>query len=172
MASNLPGWTVENIYLDNLRVSAANTQLVAAMNRGTALVTFTGHSGPSQWTFPSVFSTGTASGLTNAGKPFVVVQWGCWDNYYVDPRYNYLAQAFLLSGDRGAAATLGAVTRSDSRAEEALNQLFTPRLLTPGMTIGQALQFAKAELAAVNPSLLDVLYGYTIMGDPALVIQP
>jgi hypothetical protein len=44
-----------------------------------------------------LFDTNAAANLTNAGKPFVVVQWGCWNNYYNNPEYTYLAQSFLLS---------------------------------------------------------------------------
>ena len=40
------------------------------------------------------------------------------------------------------------------------------------MTIGQAVQDAKIQLGASHPELLDVLLGWSLMGDPALVIQP
>ncbi|MBI5963814.1 MAG: hypothetical protein HY863_10100, partial [Chloroflexi bacterium] len=173
ISSSLPSdWTVENIHLDDMIVSAARSQLIAAMNRGTALVTFTGHSGPQEWTFSNLFNIQNAASLTNAGRPFVVAQWGCWNNYYVDPIYNYLVQSFLLSGDRGAAAVLGATTLADSNSEQLLGQLLTPRLTQPGLSLGQALQFSKSELAQTHPELLDVLLGWSLMGDPALVIQP
>jgi fimbrial isopeptide formation D2 family protein len=173
MAADLPlDWVNENIYLDDVGVSAAKSQLLAAMNRGTALVTFTGHSGPMTWTFSSLFNTQDAAALTNAGRPFVVVQWGCWNTYYVDPSNNYLVHKFLFSGDRGAAAVLGASTLTDSSSEALLGQLLMPRMVTPGMSMGQALRDAKLELALTHPELLDVLLGWSLMGDPALVIQP
>jgi hypothetical protein len=53
-----------------------------------------------------------------------------------------------------------------------LGQLLTPRLVTPGQTLGAALRDAKNELAQTHPELLDVLLGWSLMGDPALVIQP
>jgi hypothetical protein len=172
-AASLPaGWTTQNISLDDLTVTAAQTQLVAAMNSGTALVTFTGHSGPTSWTFSNLFNTKTAAALTNAGRPFVVVQWGCWNTYHIDPVNNYLVQSFLFSGDKGAAAVLGASTLTDSESEDLLGQLLTPRLVTPGLSIGQALLQAKTELAQSHPDLLDVLLGWSIMGDPALIIEP
>jgi hypothetical protein len=172
-ASNLPaGWTVENISLDDQSVTAAQAQLIAAMNRGTALVTFTGHSSPTTWAFSSLFNTKKAAALTNAGKPFVVVQWGCWNTYHIDPVNNYLVQSFLFSGDQGAAAVLGASTLTDSESEDLLGQLLTPRLVTPGLSIGQALFQAKVELAKSHPDLLDVLLGWSLMGDPALVVEP
>ena len=110
--------------------------------------------------------------MTNAGKPFVAVQWGCWNTYYVDPVNNYLVQKLMFSGDRGAAAVLGASTLTDSGSEELLGELLTPRMVTAGMTIGQALQDAKHELAQTHPELSDVLLGWSLMGDPALVIEP
>ena len=80
----------------------------------------------------------------------MVVQWGCWNTYYVDPVNNYLVQSFLFSGDQGAAAVLGASTLTDSYSEELLGGLLTPRLVTPGMPMGQALLDAKAELAGTS----------------------
>ncbi len=173
ISSGLPaGWSAENIHLDDVSVSTAQAQLIAAMNRGTALVTFTGHSGPQAWTFSGLFNINHAKTLTNVGKPFVVVQWGCWNTYYVDPVYTYMVQSFLFSGDRGAAAVLGASTLVDSDSETLLGQLLTPRLVTPGQTLGAALRDVKLELARTHPDLLDVLLGWSLMGDPALVIQP
>jgi hypothetical protein len=165
-------WAEQNIALDDISVTAARTQLLAAMNGGTALVTFTGHSGPDSWAMNDLFDTSDAANLTNAGKPFVVVQWGCWTNYYNDPEYTFLAQSFLLSGDRGAAAVLGATTLVDSSSEQLLGELLTPRMTTPGTTIGQAVQDAKNELAQTHPGLLDVQLGWSLMGDPALVVAP
>ena len=85
---------------------------------------------------------------------------------------NYLVQSFLFSGDRGAAAVLGASTLTDSASEALLGKLLMPRLVTPGMSMGQALQDAKHELALTHPELLDVLLCWSLMGDPALVIEP
>lgn len=173
MSAGLPAdWSSQGIHLDELDVATARQQLIAAMNNGTALVNFTGHSGPTSWTFSNLFNTANAAALTNAGRPFVVVQWGCWNTYYVDPINNHLVQSFLFSGDKGAAAVLGASTLTDSQSEKLLGEYLAPRLTTPGKPIGLALQEAKDELAQSSPELMDVLLGWTLMGDPALVIEP
>ena len=78
----------------------------------------------------------------------------------------------MVCGDRGAAAAMGASTMVDSRSEHMLGVLLTPHLATPGMTIGQAVRDAKLELAGAHPELLDVLPCWSLMGDPALVIEP
>jgi hypothetical protein len=46
-----------------------------------------------------------------------------------------------------------------------------PLLTQPGMTIGEAMQQAKAEMAAASTAQRDVLLGWTILGDPTLVID-
>lgn len=173
ISSSLPaGWSVQQINMDDMSVSIAQKQLIAALNKGVALVNYTGHSAPTVWSFSRLFQPQNAEALTNVGRPFVVVQWGCFNTYYVDPLNKTLVQSFLFSGDRGAVAIMGASTRTDSSSEEALGVLITPRLVAPGMTIGQAMQDAKFELAQEHPELLDVILGWTLMGDPALVIQP
>lgn len=173
MSTSLPSdWNVENIHLDTQSVTSAQTQLLSAMNRGTALVNYTGHSGAFLWTSSGLFGTKNAASLTNAGRPFVVIQWGCWNTYYVEPRYTYLVQSLLFSGDQGAAAVLGASTLTDAYSEELLGRLLMPRLVNPGTTMGQALLDAKQALAQTHPEMLDVILGWTLMGDPALVVEP
>jgi hypothetical protein len=173
LAAGLPaGWQSESIHLDDTVLATARERLIAAMNLGSAMVTFTGHSGPVKWTFSGLFDTTDAAALTNAGRPFVVVQWGCWNTYYVDPVNNYLVQSFLFSGDQGAVAVLGASTLTDSASERLLGGLLVPRMAIPGTPIGQAVQDAKRQLAGDHPGLVDVLLGWSLMGDPTLVVDP
>jgi hypothetical protein len=173
IASKLPNdWLVENLALESLDVTTARTRLLAAMNRGTALVNFTGHSGAADWTISGLFNQADIAKLTNAGRPFVVVQWGCWNTYYVYPNYNFLVQSFLFTGDNGAAAVLGATSLSTVTSEQLLGEILAQKLAVPGMTLGQAVQDAKIKLSGTNPEMLDVLLGWSLMGDPALVLMP
>ncbi len=102
----------------------------------------------------------------------MVTQWGCWNTYFVTPKYNTLGDKFLLSGEQGAAAVLGAATLSFTESERELATRVFSRLFQSGMTLGEAVQQAKAELARVNPNLLDVLIGWTLLGDPLIRLQP
>jgi hypothetical protein len=173
LSTKLPAsWSVQSIHLDTTTLANAQKQLIAAMNQGTSMVTYTGHSGSTAWSSSNLFTTAKAAALTNAGKPFMLVQWGCWNTYYVEPVNNGLVSSFLFSGDKGAAAILGAVTLTEIESEQLLGEVLTPRLVKPGMTVGQAVQDAKAELAQTHPDLIDVMLGWTLMGDPALVIEP
>lgn len=171
--SRLPaGWTAASAYLDALGVAGARAALVGAVEQGAALTSFVGHSGPTIWTFSGLFDANDAAALANTGRPTVVSQWGCWNTYYVSPTSNTMSHKLLLSGDRGAAAVLGASTLTQVESDVALGALLSPRLVEPGATIGKAIVAAKRELAATQPGLADVLVGWTVLGDPALAIDP
>jgi len=163
---------VSRAYMDALGLAGARAALKAQMNQGGAFVGFLGHSSYARWSFAGLFTTADAAALTNSGRPNVVNQFGCWNNYFVEPTYNTLGHVLLLSGDRGAAATLGMATLSDVSTEGLLGPILTPRLLRPGTPIGQALVEAKAEVARIAPNRPDVQVGMTLLGDPELVLVP
>jgi hypothetical protein len=166
------GWTISTAHLDELGLEGAKAAIVAGINRGTAMTTYVGHSDDWVWSWPALFTDADALALQNAGRPTVVTQWGCWNAYYVQPEWDTLADVFLLSGPQGAAAVLGAVAMSSDDSEKALGDLLTPRLAASGTTVGMALLQAKAELAATHAGMKDVLLGWTLLGDPALVVEP
>jgi DNA gyrase inhibitor GyrI len=166
------GWLQYRAYIDRSGVAGARQELISRLNEGVALTSFVGHSGPTAWTFSNLFSANDASGLGNAGAPTVVTQWGCWNAYFVEPRFDTLGHAFLASGDRGAAAVLGSATLLDTASAERLTQELAPRLAMPGTRIGDAVLEAKRALGSVVPRPLDALLGWTLLGDPTLVIEP
>jgi len=163
-------WSVDRVHLDDLAVNSARQEILDRLEEGVALTSFVGHSGPNSWTFDGLFTAADAAALNNAGRPTVVTQWGCWNTYYVDPEVNTLAHAFLLHSGGGAAAVLGATTITESSSEEALGAALMEKLADQGLTIGEAIQAAKEELATRAPGRLDVLLGWTLLGDPALTV--
>ncbi len=169
MAAMLPpSWTVTRAYLDELAVAEARELLLTAMNGGTGLVSYFGHSGPTVWSFDGLFASSDVDALENDGEPWVVTQWGCWNTYHVPPSYDTLGHRLLLGGEHGAAAVLGAATLTDARSERALGRRIYRHLTEPGTTLGEAIRRAKAEMAATEPDRLDVLLGWTLLGDPTL----
>ena len=168
-----PKWNVSRAYLDGaLGLDGAREGLLRALDEGVAIASYFGHSGPREWSFEHLFDTLDAGTLGNMGRPTVVTQWGCWNTYFVEPREDTLGHRWLLSGDRGAAAVLGATTLTGASSESAVSRLFYPRMLTPGMTLGDAILGAKKELAKTQPDALDVLLGWTLLGDPLLLVEP
>ena len=170
----LPGdWSVQKAYIDSSDVGGARATLIGAINQGVALTAFVGHSGPSSWTFDELFSADDAGNLRNAGAPTVVAQWGCWNTYYVSPFANGLGHSFMLSGDRGAAAVLGASTLTEAEHEtEFGKRLFSAGGLVDGrVTVGEAIMGAKRDIAQDHPDWLDVLRGWQLLGDPLMRID-
>ena len=164
-------WATTRAYLDDMPVAAARAALMAGINDGAALTSFVGHSGPTRWTYKGLFSTADVPLLTNEGRPTVAVQWGCWNTYYVNPTSESLATMMLLTPGKGAAAMLGATTLTRDVAENALGRLLLPLVVQPGVTLGDAVVRAKRELGRTQPGMADVLYGWNLLGDPALVVS-
>jgi hypothetical protein len=107
--------------------------------------------------------------LTNVNAPTAVMQMGCWNTYFVFPQYKTLAQRFLFSNDAGAALVMGATTLSSVDSEQLLGEALVPKLTDPSTTVGEAMLSAKRELPA---DLTDVILGWTLLGDPAAMVQP
>jgi hypothetical protein len=173
--NSLPkGWSVERAYLDHGGVGAARSTLLNALNQGSRLASYVGHSSAWDWTWQKLFRYNDPANLTNVGLPSLVTQWGCNTTYFVEPAYNTMAHTFMLAnspaGPTGAAAVLGASGFTLADAERDLGVLLMPKLVEPGKTVGQALLEAKQELALTHPEYTDVLLGYIILGDAALVL--
>jgi len=180
--ADLPAaWEITRAYVDDIGIEGARSALIGdgaevpgALNEGVALTAFFGHSYDSGWTFDGLFTANDAVALTNADRPTVVTQMGCWNTYYVNPEADTLAHRFLLSGNRGAAAVLGPSTLTEAGHErEMAKRLFEiDGLLEGDIPIGQAMLEAKRILAEEHPDWHDVILGWQHLGDPLLLIDP
>jgi hypothetical protein len=166
------GWTVEHADIETLGVPVARAKVIDSLNNGVAFAQYFGHSSYNVWSFSILFASPHAMRLQNAGRPAVVAQWGCWNTYYVHPTINTLGHALMVGGEQGAAAVLGATALTDSESDIALGERYLPRIVQPGATIGDALLAAKRDLAQQHPEMRDVIIGWTILGDPALIVEP
>jgi hypothetical protein len=166
-------WTTSKAYLAKFPTAAdARAALVASINAGAALTGYFGHSGPSAWTFSGLFRNVDAINLTNVGSPTVVMQWGCWNTYHVQPQFNTLGHNWLVAGYQGAAAVLGSSTLVEDSHARALAAFLAPLIAEPGLPIGLAMAEAKHQLAARRGGVEDVQLGWSLLGDPALVVTP
>ena len=175
LAARLPaGWQIERAYMQELGVSAAKDALVGAIEGGRALTSYVGHSGPTVWSFSGLLTAAEAAALDNPGRPTVVTQWGCWTTYHVSPQWETMGHRFLTPAGRGAAAVLGSTTLTTANGERALGERIFHYLGQPGMTLGRAIVSAKENLAAEGDpaDFREVLLGWTLLGDPTLVMTP
>ncbi len=167
-----PTWTETRAYVDDLSLVGARQQLLGAFDQGAAVVSYVGHSGPTAWSFSGLFTAADSDALTNFGQPAAVVQWGCWNTYHVAPQYDTLAHRLLLAGPQGAAAVVGSATLTKTTSDQLLGPALLARMMEPGRTIGEAIVLAKQTVATQAGDRRDVLLGWTLLGDPALVVNP
>lgn len=173
MRALLPaGWQIEPAYMDDLGLAGARDKLFQEVADGVALTSYFGHSGLTAWSFQGLFRASDVAQLDNPGRPTLVTQWGCWNTYHVAPTYDTLGHRLMLEPDRGAAAVLGAATLTEAPVERRLGRQLFARLGVPGVRLGDALREAKEAVAAGDPDQLDVILGYTLLGDPTLIVQP
>ena len=166
----LGGFQVSTVFADDLGSRGARTALTNQINQGVTLTSFFGHSSTNQWSFDGLLTGNDAANLNNQGRPTVVTQWGCWNAYYVSPNEDSMGHRFLMEGDQGAVAVMGATTLTNANAESQLARLVFARLAN-GERLGDAVTGAKQEYAQTNPNDLDVLLGWTLLGMPDLFIN-
>lgn len=166
----LGDFDVETAYADDLGASTVRANVRESIKEGVTLTAFFGHSSTNQWGFNGLFTGPDAARLENSGKPTVVMQWGCWNAYYVSPNEDSMGHRFLMEGDRGAVAVMGATTLTNADSERRLARLVFKRL-SNGERLGEAVTNAKKEYAIESPNDLDVLLGWTVLGLPDLFVN-
>jgi len=163
-------WDVARAHLDDLTIGQARDILFDRINQGMSMTTWWGHSAGIVWSFSGLFDNQDVDALSNLGRPTAVLQWGCWNNYHVAPAYQTLGHRFMLTEGKGAALVVGSSTLTNAASGQQLGLRLMPLVADPGMTIGQAMTQAKQDLATTRPHMTDAILGWTILGDPALVI--
>jgi len=169
-AASLAGWGATLAQVDDLGAAETRRRTLAALEAGTPLVSYVGHSSSSQWDFTPVLRWSDVAGLENASRPSLVAQWGCWNSYHVDPAYHAMSSELLFAPNGGAAAAIGATTLTSDASHRALGQLFFEEIgKGTSRTLGDAFLSAKRRLhAAQGAGAADALLGMTLLGDPAM----
>ena len=180
MANVLPfGWQVQSVFLDDYKsgdgfdIASAKAALKAGIEGGAAMTSYVGHSSQGLWSFNKLFSLSDALGLDVKGQPTLLTQWGCWNTYFVAPKFDTMAHAFLLGGGKpgAAAAVLGASGLAEAAQESALGRKLSLSLTEPGITLGEAVLKAKQALLAERPEYTGIIQSWTLLGDPGLVVE-
>lgn len=167
MASLIPtGTAVETLHLDESSIPALRSALMAKFAAGLDVVNYFGHSSPTLWSFESILTSGDIANIVTP-RPFVASQLGCWNTYYVDPRFDNISRA-MLAAPNAAAAAIGPTGLADDGAEEAFAQHYFPRLHSGSARIGDAILAAKQAMRAQGDLPLDIQLGVNLLGDPSM----
>ncbi len=150
-------------------IDVARDALFAAWADGPVVVHYFGHSGPETWADEHLLTPADAASLAHLGPPPVVFTWTCqaqWYQYHLGPSVN---EALLHVPDGGALATVGPTGISDP----GLHAQLAGRVLEQvrrGKPLGVAMRRAKRAVLAQQPEMRGVVEGFTLLGDPAVVV--
>ena len=123
-ARHLAGWSVGRAQVDDVGSEAVRTATLAALDAGTPVVSFVGHSSIGEWELTPILRWQDVASLTNSGLPNLVLQWGCWSSYYLHPTVRSTSGELVMAPDAGAVATVGATTLTYEESHQRLGELF------------------------------------------------
>lgn len=133
------------------------------------VVQYFGHGGADTWADERLLTNEDAPALDGIGPAPLVFTWTCqsqWYQYHLGPSVN---ESLLLVPNGGALATVGPTGISDPGLQSQLAEGVLRRL-AEGATLGEAIRASKAELVSRTPDARAVVDGFTLLGDPALVL--
>ena len=162
-------WTKLTSYRDNQNdINSTKQNILDNFSLSPRLTTYLGHSGPRNWfSYPSAFTYNDINSLENNTAASVILQWGCWNSYYVEPDANTMAHRFLFNNEKGAVAVFGASALTSVVSEKAFAEYIIPEMVKINQTIGESMLKAKQFLAE-DGDFRDVIIGWNLLGDPAL----
>jgi hypothetical protein len=143
------------------------SQILSSLNQGPLIANYAGHGTYDKWTGDGALRTVDASALANSGKTSLFVTMTCMNGYYVDLTTDSLAEALIKADNGGAIAVWASsgITLPTRQAE--INQkLFEQLFSDQGLTLGEAVQKAKAATTDA-----DVRRTWILFGDPTMRIR-
>ena len=143
------------------------TQILNSLNQGPLIANYAGHGTYDKWTGDGVLRAADAAALTNSGKTSLFITMTCMNGYYVDTTTDSLAEALIKVDNGGAVAVWASsgITLPTGQAE--INQKLYQQLFSEqGLTLGEAVQRAKAATADA-----DVRRTWVLFGDPTMKIR-
>jgi hypothetical protein len=150
-------------------IDTARAALFAAWARGPVAVQYFGHSGVDTWADEHLLTPSDVASLAHLGLPPVVFTWTCqaqWYQYHLGPSVN---EALLHTPEGGALATFGPTGISEPGRQALLAERVFAGVMA-GRPLGEAVRQAKADVLAQHSGMQGVVEGFTLLGDPALVV--
>jgi hypothetical protein len=171
--NNNPNFNIHKIYLDEYelettpdgpRYPEVNEAIKQALNQGTVVFNFIGHSGPIGLASEQVLTSDDIQALDNLDNlPLFIVLGGKYVNIS-DPGELYQGNELMLQNEQGAVAVIAPTTYVYSNPNAAFNTAlanFTHTNSGP-VTFGKIIQQAKNELSHIQGRR------YALLGDPAM----
>lgn len=154
-----------DVFVDNVGVAGARTDIVNAINSGQLLVNYLGHGSEEQWSGSNIFDETTANSLTNGSQLPIFLIMDCLNGFFQDVYAEPLSVALELAPNGGAVAVVASSGLNQAPPQAALNAAIVQNAVN-GMTLGNALLKAKSSVTDQ-----DVRRTYNLLGDPAMHVK-
>lgn len=161
----LPSTTlVTDVFVDNVGVVGARTNIVSSINSGQLLVNYLGHGSEEQWSGSDIFDETTVSTLTNSSQLPIFLIMDCLNGYFQDVYAEPLGVSLILAQDGGGVAVMASSGLNQGPPQTQLDSLVVQNAFSVnGQTLGQAILNAKG---SINDP--DVRQTFVLFGDPAM----
>lgn len=149
----------------------ARAALLAGWQSGVMATHYFGHGGLTAWADEQVLTTDDVAALGRTWKPTVLFTWACLSQYSLGVDGPSLNESLLLQPAGGALASFGPAGITPPARQAPLVARVYDELRAPGTSLGEAIRRAKAAAVAEQPSSREVVEGFHLFGDPALVLH-
>ncbi|HMP73476.1 MAG TPA: C25 family cysteine peptidase, partial [Kiritimatiellia bacterium] len=176
--SSLPGYSLSVGYLGGpsapnsppaIRQTISNT---VHQGQGRFLVTYFGHGREVLWSDANLLNAGDAVNMTNSVRNPIFAVFSCQVARFTDPAEESLGEELLQRFNRGASVVMGPTDLAINLYSERVARGFVRGLaVNKDRHVGEAWQRGMLELFNYNPNASEMRF-YSILGDPALVVNP
>ncbi len=177
LADLLPaGFSIERIYARQIPEGERAARIAASFDRGALLVNYSGHGAVNQWggnNAPALLGPQEIAGLTNKQRLPVVTVANCLSGFFAGPLPQIsLAERLQRLPNGGAIAVFAPTALHYPAGHEELFKAFYRTLFAgAGVTLGEAMDRAKAELYAQSDFWGEMVEMYVLFGDPAMPVR-
>ncbi len=156
-----------DVFTSIVGTSAAQGDILNAINSGQGLVNYLGHGSEDQWSGSNIFDNNSVSLLTNGSQLPVFLIMDCLNGFFQDVYDQPLGVTLMLASNGGAVAVLASSGLNQAPPQTKLDALVVQNALRiKGATLGDAIVKAKSQISDA-----DVRKTFNLLGDPAMQIK-
>ena len=172
---NYPNYNVNKIYWDAYQRTSSSTGytypdvtrlIKQQMENGALMMNYCGHGAPYAMSHELVMKTADFEASQTNYLPLWITA-SC-DIMPFDGQEENIGETVMLNSKGGGVAFFGTTRTVYATYNEVMNLAFTRYVLTPGISIGEAVRLAKCQLVSKGSDLTQNKLQYTLLGDPAL----
>jgi hypothetical protein len=171
LAVHLSATSLRKIYLSELGVSGARSEIQQAFNEGSRLMNYVGHGGIHVWADENIFNVDDVPSLALQSEQPLLLTMNCLNGYFHFPYFNALAEELLKAEGKGVVAAFSPSGLSLNGPAHVFNDVVLGEIMSGGhMRLGDALMAAQSSYAD-SGALPEMIAIYHLLGDPAMQLR-